>query len=467
MKRLSKLRSFFLRFALIVILIGSFAAISHAGALSLRETVQKTLDGNPQIRAAVANRRATEHELRQSQGRYLPNIDLDGDYGREKIDRPEGFAEDVNDTWRTRRQISLTVRQVLFDGWEIANAVYRNAARVDSAALRAMSRSEALALAAIEAFIDVHRQRQVLRVARRNVTRHRRYLRQVQARKAGGKSSIGEVQQVRERLTAAQSAVLRIQQSLADASAKFNRIVGVRPHRLAPPPHPRGLPRSHREAVDLGIRNNPAIRAANADIEAAEHAKNGSRSAYLPKVFAEVKGTRGRDLSGTPGPNEEVSGKLVLNWNLFSGGIRTARVNELAERIAESRAVRDTRIRDTVEQIDRAFAAVHIGTKRVRSTRERARVALRVVKTYEEEFRLSKRSLLDLLDSESSRFNADIALIGARSVLLFARYQILGAVGTLVEHFGATPSNATIADRRATVSRQGALFSIALPPLSK
>lgn len=467
MKRLAELRCLILRFTLIVFSIGSAVSISHAGALSLRDTVQQTLDGNPEIRAAVANRHATDHELRQSQGRYLPDVNLDADYGREKIDRPEGFAEDVNDRWRKRRQVTMTVRQVLFDGWEIANAVYRNAARVDSAALRAMSRSEALALAAIEAFIDVHRQRQVLRVARRNVTRHRRYLRQVQARKAGGKASIGEVQQVRERLTAAQSALLQIQQSLADASAKFNRIVGIRPRQLTPPPHPRGLPRSHQEAVDLSIRNNPAIRAANADIEAAQHAKDGSRSAYLPKVFAELKGARGRDLAGTPGPNEELSGKLVLNWNLFSGGIRTARVNELAERIAEAKALRDTRIRETIEQIDRAFAAVHIGTKRVRSTREQARVALGVVKTYEEEFRLSKRSLLDLLDSESSRFNADIALIGARSVLLFARYQILGAVGTLVAHFGATPSNATIADRRETVSRYGSLFSIALPPLSK
>lgn len=467
MGRRPRLRVDVLRFALMAIAVGGTSAISHAGALSLRETVQHTLDGNPEIRAAIANRRATDHELRQAQGRYLPDVNLDGDYGREKIDRPEGFSEKVNDIWRNRRQISLTVRQVLFDGWEISNEVYRNAARVDSAALRAMSRSEALALAAIEAFVDVHRQRQVLRVARRNVTRHRRYLRQVQTRKAGGKASIGEVQQVRERLTAANAALLRIQQSLADAGAKFNRIVGIRPRQLAPPPRPRGLPRSHREAVDLGIRNNPAIRAANADIEAAQHAKDGSRSAYLPKVFAEVKGTRGRDLAGTPGPNEEFSGKVVLNWNLFSGGIRTARVNELAERIAESKALRDARIRETVEQIDRAFAAVHIGTERVRSTRKRARIALRVVKTYEEEFRLSKRSLLDLLDSESSRFNADIALIGARSVLLFAHYQILGAVGTLVEHFGATPSNATIADRRETVSQHGALFSIALPPLSK
>lgn len=457
---------FLLRIALAV-LVASVGYGAQAAALSLREAVQMTIDGNPRIRAAIANRRATDHELRQSQGRYFPSITLDADVGRERIDRPEGFAEDVNNIWRTRRQVAVTVRQVLFDGWEIANEVYRNAARVDSAALRTMSRSEALALAAIEAFIDVHRQRQVLAVARRNVSRHRRYLRQVQSRKAGGKSGIGEVQQVRERLTAARSAELRIRQSVANSVAKFNRVVGAKPRRLIRPPSPRQLPRSRQEAIDFGIRNNPAILAANADIEAARRATDGSRSAYYPKLYAELKGSHGDNLAGTPGRSTDLSGRLVLSWNLFSGGIRRARTNELAERTAEAMAARDTQIRETIEQIDRAFAAVQIGAERVRSAGKRARVARRVVSTYEEEFRLSKRSLLDLLDSESSRFNAEIALIGARSLVLFARYQVLGATGSLIRHFGARVSEATIANRRDHVQQRGALFSTVLPPLSR
>ncbi|MFT5509802.1 MAG: adhesin transport system outer membrane protein [Hyphomicrobiaceae bacterium] len=455
------------RIALAAIFVGSTYSVACASALTLREAVQLTLDGNPLIRVATANRRATDYELRQSQSRFLPNVSLDGDVGRQRIDRPLGFSEDVNNIWRTRRQVAVTVRQVLFDGWEIANAVYRNAARVDSAALRVMSRSEALALSAIEAFVDVHRQRQVLIVARRNVTRHRRYLQQVQTKKTGGKTGIGEVQQVRERLTAAASAVLRIQQSLANAISKFNRVVGIRPHHLVRPASPRGLPKTRQAAVNLSIRNNPAILAANADIEAAQHATDGSRSAYFPKLSAEFKRSYGKHLDGTPGPSTDSTGKLVLSWSLFSGGIRSARTNELAERAAEAMAQRDAQVREAVEQVDRAFAAVQIGSQQLRTSREQAQLALRVVKTYNEEFRLSKRSLLDLLDSERARYDADITLIGARSLLLFAQYQMLGATGTLIRNFGARVSDATIANRRESVARSGALFSVALPPLSK
>jgi adhesin transport system outer membrane protein len=454
-------------FALLLLVSITTNTPAAASALTLNEAVQRAIDGNPLVQAAEANRRATDHELRQSQSRLLPNVNLDGDVGGEKIDRPLGFAANVNNTWRTRRQVALTMRQVIFDGWEIANTIYRDAARVDSAALRTLSRSEALALSAIEAFIDVHRQRRVLMVARRNVTRHRRFLRQVQTKKTGGKSGIGEVQQVRERLTAATAAVLQIRQSLADAMSKFNRIVGMPPGHLANPVGPQRLPRSLRAAVDWGTRNNPAILAANADVEAARHARDGSRSTYYPKLSVELKGAHGKDLSGTPGPSTDLSGRLVLNWNLFSGGARSYRTSELAERVAEAMAVRDARMREVIEQIERAFTAIRIGQERVHTLRLQANVSRRVVNTYEEEFQLSKRSLLDLLDAESARFNADIKLIGAKSLHLFAQFRILGATGTLIQYLGASTSNATVADRRETVHRRGGLFSIALPDLSK
>ncbi len=439
---------------------------AHAGALTLRETVQATLDTNPLIRAAEANRRATDHELRQSQALLLPNVRLEGDVGREKIDRPQGFAADVNDRWRTRRQVGVTLNQIVFDGWEIANRIYRNAARVDGAALRVLSRSETLALSAIEAFVDVYRQRQVLVVARRNVTRHRQILSQVKTRKEGGRSNIGEVQQVRERLTAANSALLQVRQSLANAAAKFNRIVGRFPKHLRRPGSPRKLPRTRHEAIDIGVSNNPLILAASADVDAAQSAMKGSRSAYYPRLSLELRGAYGEDLNGTPGQSEDLSGRVVLNWYLFSGGARRARTRELAERVAEAQAVRDARMREMVELIDRAMAAIGIGVRRVRTAERQANVALQVVKTYEEEFRLSKRSLLDLLDSESARFNAETQLIGARSVLLFARYRLLGATGSLLQYFGARTSQETVADTRESV-RRGGLSSVQLPSLRK
>ena len=61
--------------------------------------------------------------------------------------------------------ISAELTQVLFDGWDRSNDIYRSAATVDAAALRLLERSEALGLDAVEAYIDVQRHTQILGVA--------------------------------------------------------------------------------------------------------------------------------------------------------------------------------------------------------------------------------------------------------------------------------------------------------------
>ena len=163
-----------------IIIVGCSAILlgntGFANAVSLRDAVERAVQTNPAVAAARANRRATEFELKQAQGRALPQLSLDADLGRERIDRPEGFSVDINDVWRTRRQGGLVMRQSLFDGWDRANDVYKSASRVDASALRVLARSEALALDAIESYIDILRHLKVVEISKRNVARHRQIL---------------------------------------------------------------------------------------------------------------------------------------------------------------------------------------------------------------------------------------------------------------------------------------------------
>ena len=68
---------------------------------------------------------------------------------------------------------SAELTQVLFDGWDRANDIYRSAALVDAAASSpVIERSEAMGLDAVEAYIDVQRHCQILSVA--HINRRRR-----------------------------------------------------------------------------------------------------------------------------------------------------------------------------------------------------------------------------------------------------------------------------------------------------
>ena len=431
-----------------------------AQAQTLHEAVTTTLSTNPAVREAEANRRATEFELLQSQGRLLPELDVTASIGPEFVEQPGDEGQ-----WLGGRQIGFALRQFLFDGWERENDIYRNAARVDAAALRVLSRSEALAIQTIEAYIDVARQSEVLSVARRNVERHRAILRQVRIRREGGRAGVGEVNQVEERIAAAEAAVIQVEQSLELARTRYERVVGAKPRALVTPTVPPGLPPSVEAAVQYGRANNPSIRAATADVDVAQRAADQSEAAFYPTLGVELNSLHGYDVGGSQGGTEEYRGKVTLSWRLFDGAQRRHRKLELQERAAQADAARDVRAREVVERIESAFANYRANGDRARVLRRQDRAATEVVATYEEEYKLNKRSLLDLLDAENTKFNVRISVISASSVEVFSAFRLLAETGRLLEWLEVPVSPAAVANQRETIATKG-LFSVSLSPLS-
>jgi adhesin transport system outer membrane protein len=435
-----------------------------ACAMTLEEAVANTVTTHPSVEAARANRRATDLEMLQSQGRLLPSLDLDADLGREKIDQPQGFAPDVNDQWRTRRQAGLTLRQPLFDGFDRANDIYKNAARVDAAALRVMSRAETLGLEAVEAYIDVGRNIDVLNLVDTNLRRHREILDLVRDRERGGRATRSEALQVQERIAAAEAAKERSRESLLEAKAKFRQVVGVEPTGLGRASIPSGIPTSRHEAVELSAVSNPATAAAQADADAAHAAMEQSASNLYPNIGLELRGATGENVAGTPGPDNELSGLVVMRWNLFDGMITRHRRMELAQRWQQAMAERDAATRSNAEEIDRAIAGYQTGGQRVQKLRNQLNNAVEVVDAYAEEYKASKRSLLDLLDSESARFNAEVQVTSAEALRVFSAYRLLASVGRLLASMGIQPPPEAEATRRDSVAKDG-IFSVDLPPL--
>lgn len=422
-----------------------------AAATTLREAVDRTVNTNPAIEAARANRRATDYELQQSIGRRLPRADIEADVGKEKIDRPQGFDPDVNDVWRSRRQGGLVGSQVLFDGWERINDIYRNAARVDSAALRVLARSEALALDAIEAYVDVRRHRAVLELAKQNVIKHRQILARARDQIQAGKVSASEELQVRERIAAAEEVAERIRHSLLEAEAKFLRVVGMPAGDLVPAGMPKSVSLSRQEIVSLGLSNHPLIQAARADADAAAAAREQAAAGRLPTVSLEVRGQHGYDLGGTPGRDTEVNGRLVMRWTLFDGAITRNRQLEAAERVGQAMAERDDRARGIVEEIDKALAAYTTGRNRLEVLRRQVTAARGVVGAFETEYTLGKRSLLDLLTAQNSNFNAQLQVASTEAINVVSAYRLIGAMGRILDELGVARPAEAIADQRTHV----------------
>ncbi|MEL7429773.1 MAG: TolC family protein, partial [Pseudomonadota bacterium] len=376
---------------------GSFAA-------SLRDAVQEAVKTNPRIEAAQANYRATLHVLDQARGRLLPEIDLAADVGKQRVDRPNGLGPLVNNQTRLRRQVTLTVRQALFDGWDRANDIYRSQARITAASHRILARSDAVALNAIEAYIDVNRHNRLLQLARGHVARHQELLSIIRQRLDGGAAPIGDLEQTLERLESARALVAQIDVAREAAIAKYKASVGSKPNRLKHVPYARNLPKSPSAVMASALVNNARIKATSSEIDIAGYDKEQFRSSLYPKLFLEGSATRGENLEGTPGSNDELKAMLVLRWRLFDGGVRQGRIAELAEREYEKVAERDILLTEIEEIVNTAWGRFTKGWAQVDALKRQSVQTKKVIATYQDEYNANKRSLLDVLDAENSNF---------------------------------------------------------------
>src|SRR5258705_4359457 len=430
---------------------GLLLAISPGAAepFSINDALRESAKSHPGIGEAAANRRATETELRQTQSTLLPQVRIDAYYGREKFDQSasviSGSALPIptigTGVWRDGNYQSLVVRQLLFDGFASIHDIWRQSARVNAAAFRVRERTELIALDGAESYIDVVRYLRLVALSDQNVATHEKIFANVNSRFAGGRAGEGDLEQARERVENAKAQRDDFRKLLEDARAKYRKVVGLEPFNLRFPGPLAGMPSSRDESLAVAIRFNPTILAAQADADAAKHAFRVTDGAFVPTIALEGRATRFDNtypyIQGVT--HEDYSGRVVMSWDIFRGGQDVWKRSEAAERSVQATMAHARLQRDALESIDKAGGARTIARTRIAHLVRQLAADRKTIAAFDKEYELGQRSLIDLLNAQNQYFNAAVSLTSARSVVVFADYQLLAAMGTLLEYLKAPP----------------------------
>lgn len=424
----------FKRSLVYIVLTTCLSHSAHAQVFSIQDAIKQTVNTNPGVSEAAANRRATESEMRQVQSTLLPQVRLESRLGKERIDQQIVPAPIGNSQWRDSQQYSIVLRQTLFDGFATINEIWRQAARTDAAAMRTYERTELLALDASEAYLDVVRYIRLIELATRNLRAHQEILRNVDQRYSGGRAGEGDLQQTRERVAAAEAALGGFRQNLEEARARFRKVIGLEPHNLRWPGRLPDLPATKDATLAVAVRYNPTIRAAQADADAAKYGYRSTAGAFVPSVALEGRGDTGTNYNNQLGRRDELSGKVVMSWDVFRGGQDMWRRNEMGERYIETTQRHARLQRDALESIDKAWAARAYSGERIGALSRQVAADRRTIDAYAKEYELGQRSLIDLLNAQNQVFSASVSLVSIQSLSIFADYQMLAAMGHLLAY---------------------------------
>src|SRR5690554_6557125 len=185
----------------------------------LLSVVQESLATQPELKIRLHAFNASIHDEREAFGGYLPSLDLSGSTGRG--DRQYDDRGSYN---RNYAEISLT--QMLFDGFQVRNAVARTKHSSRARYYELLDEAETKALESSEAYLNVLQHRELVTLAQQNVANHQRVQRHVSNRAGRGISNRADLQQIDGRLSLARSNLLTEIANLQSVTARFQRIVG-------------------------------------------------------------------------------------------------------------------------------------------------------------------------------------------------------------------------------------------------
>lgn len=424
----------------IMAVAAAFSASPVAQAVTVQQAVRQALDTNPEVQAAIANRYATTEAWRVARSGFYPSVTLYGTYGRENTSNPYTRAVTGSSDYRdlTRKEASIVFTQPLFDGFATSNERQRATADVDAASYSVQDTAQQIALDALNAYLDVVRERRLTSLAQEFLATHQRIYDQIRKRAEAGIGSQADVEQAKGRLALAKSNAIAANANLTDALSRYESVVGTEPdaNMTLPALGADALPATLTVALDEATQQNPGIKQAQARVIASQAARQAERAGYWPHLSLVASHNWGEDLYGRKGVEQGYRALLQMRYNLLSGGGNTAAEKSAAYRENQAKDSLNSERRSVSAEIKRQWNEYVSASEKKDLFRQQQSAAEQTRNAYEKQFRIGQRTLLDLLDSENELFKATSDYVTTQHTQVKAAYALLADSGLLLAYLG-------------------------------
>lgn len=373
--------------------ITGIAPEAPARPMALHETMRQGMNVNLDAQSADAKRRAAEFSRRAARGALLPRVDVSAGGGKGRLDSVDPRLE------LPRKEGSVTVRQAVFDLGAFTE-LKRQGKLAEAATLQARSADSAAGLETASAYLQALQARIVIALSEEHEQRLKELLDYVDARAEAGGTSQAESARVRARVANARAVIADSRANMRAALRNLESLVGEAPSTLAlAVPRALAIPATSREAKSMAEQQNFDLRAAAADIKAADYEAATQKSKYLPRI--ELQGTHRRDINTGGTEAEQIDNRVMLTatWSLFNGGAdySQARAAQLRGRSIE--LARASSVRKLGQELDVAYATLDGMQERFDAVSEEMASNAAVVDAFREQLVGGTRPLLDVLDA--------------------------------------------------------------------
>ena len=412
------------------LIVGFLGVAPHgASAESLESVLASAYRGNPELNAERQKLRAIDEEETRARSGYRPKLDLNADITSRRV---ESEPSQPNDGRLRDGGYTVRLTQPIFRGLRTIHSIRKADADIYAGREELRSVEQRIFLAAVTAYVDVIRDRAVVRLRRNNVSVLAQQKKATLDRFQVGEVTKTDVAQSKARFSGAVSALNFAQANLKASRAVFEEIIGQNPNALKTPRAIiKYLPRSLKGSLKRGLGEHPSILAATYREMAATHTVHVIRGELLPEInFVGSFADRFHPASGV-NRRSTTTVQGTFKMPLYAGGEITARVRQAKHIVLQRR-------QDLRTSRRRVRADVISSWGRVTSTKAKLSADLSQVSAngtaldgVREEEKVGQRTVLNVLDAQQELLDSQVTLAITRRDLLVARYRLLAATGRL------------------------------------
>lgn len=416
-------------------------AAAPAAAETLADALASAYQNNPTLQAQRATQRVIDEEYVQARTGWRPTLSLSGSAFWQEIRTPASERARLNRP--TDRPIvrgnsgaaQFTFSQPLWTGGRVASAV--TAANADVLQGReTLRRLEGqVMLAVIQAYADVRRDQENLRIQQENLKVLQAQLEESKARFDVGEVTRTDVAQSQSRLANSQAQLQNAQAQLASSRANYAALVGRNPGTLeAEPSLAYLMPGNVDDAFVIAEQNSPLLRAQEFAEQASRARIAGARAERMPNVSFQSTlrwGNAPIDPFDSDRYDTEQTAALNVTVPLFTGGLTNSRVRQAIERNNADRITVEGQRRSVLQTITQAWNQLIASRANIVSTDEQVRAAKIAAEGTHQEEQVGLRTTLDVLNAEQELRAAQLSQVNARRDEYVATATVLNAMGRL------------------------------------
>ena len=401
--------------------------------LSVEDSIYGVLRNHHNLRGMIENREVLDHEVRRAQAGFGPRVDVTGQAGGSVLSDSSTRSQNLDSQMWGKVGYSAQLVQPIWDGFATRSRVRTAKSTLESQKYRVFDTATSLSLDAIIAHIDLLRRRKIYELSEENVAHHKSLVGQAQDRASLGADTAADVTQAQSRLQRALSSLSEAKASLLVAEETYTRLTGLpAASRLQTVTMPPQLYPASQAVLEKAKKSNPKLAAYLQDIRASRAERELADAAFSPELNLEA-GPNYTNLGGTSDRwvySFDVMG--VLRWNIFNSGADVAERRAASARMRQSRQVMYNFIDDLKLDVDSTWVNYLAAQEQYNHYSKAIEYNKYTRTAYIEQFQIGKRSILDVLDTESELYNSATQAETARGNILVGAYRLSALTGNML-----------------------------------